>query len=409
MVIYPADRVMDIKDSKKLGITAAITHIDFKSIISRARDMAQDGSQSIRKSIEQAARTMPFGFYEGEGRFVDDYVIEVNGERIRGEKIFIASGTRPMIPPIPGLDGIDYLTNENLWNLERAPESLVIIGGSYIGVEFAHFFAAMGTKVTIIEMLDRLVASEEREISDLLKRELSKRMEVLTGFEVVSVRKMDVGVEVKTKDRNMGQEKVHAAEMILVAAGRISNADILNASGIGMELDERGFIKTNDYLETNVENIWAMGDVNGRMMFRHSANRETEIVMHNLVHEQKAAMDYTAVPHAVFTHPQIAGVGLTEDSARAQGYEVSTSTTPYDDVAMGKAMVEHDTFAKAVFKKGTNELLGFHIIGPYSSVLVQEVVDAIQSGAGLNFIAAGIHIHPALSELVKDALLGQVS
>ncbi len=203
-------------------------------------------------------------FYEGEGHFISDYTIEVKGETIKGDKLFIASGSRPLIPPIKGLDRVDYLTNETLLQLKERPDSLIIIGGGYIAVEYGHFFAAMGTKVTIIEMANRLLLAEEPEISALLKEELSKRMDIHTGALAEEVRGNAGSVAVVIKDKETGREQEFSAQRILVAVGRKSNADLAKVENTGVELDAKGFIKVNEYLETSKKNIWAVGDVNGQ-------------------------------------------------------------------------------------------------------------------------------------------------
>lgn len=400
MLIYSADRIVDIQEARKLGIEAEIKNIDFGAIMERMRKSRAEEQKNIREGISQSKN---LDFYEGECHFTGDYTLEVNGEGIRGKKIFIASGSRPLIPPIKGLDIIDYWTNETVLELKERPDSLIIVGGGYIAVEYGHFFAAMGTKVTILEMADRLVLSEEPEISELLKKELSKRMGVYTNAQVQEVAALKSGVNVVTRDSSTGAPVEFTAQRIMIAVGRRSNADILKVENTGIETDKRGFINVNDHLETNKKNIFALGDAIGRYMFRHMANREAAIATHNALHNAKLKVDYSAVPHAIYSHPQIASVGLTEANARKE-HEIVIARSRYLDVAKGEAMMENDGFAKAVIKKATGKILGFHIIGPYAPELVQEVVNAIASGGQTDEISMGIHIHPALSELIPETL-----
>jgi len=400
MLIYVADRIIEIQEAKKLGIMTEIKNINFKAIMERMRQSRQESQIHIREGIKQ---TENLDFYEGEGHFIDDYTLEVNGTRIKGDKIFIASGSRIFIPPIQGLENIDYLTNESVLELDERPNSLIIIGGGYIAVEYGHFFAAIGTKVTILEMADRLVLSEEPEISELLKKELSKRMEVHTNAQADEVKINNNGVTVVTKDKNSGKQREFTAQSILMAVGRRSNADLLKVENTGVELDSRGFIKVNEYLETSQKNIFAVGDANGQQMFTHMANREAAIAAQNAFHESKIKVDYNVVPHAVYSHPQIASVGLTEENAR-KDYEIVVGRTKYSDVAKGEAMMEKEGFAKAIIEKSSDRILGFHIIGPYAPELVQEVVNAMTSGGSADEINQGIHIHPALSELIPTTL-----
>ena len=400
MLIYPADRIAEIQDSAKLGITAEVKGVDFKAIMERMRSSIHKYSNDMR---EAALNTKDFDYYEGEAHFVKDYVLEVNDQQIMGDRIIVASGSRPFVPPVKGLDTVDYLINESALELTVKPESMIIVGGGYIGVEFAHFFAAMGTKVTILEMGNRLVANEEPEISDLLKKKLAERMDILTVVQAEEVRNNGDSVTVIVKDLASGKQKEVTAQQLMMAVGRRSNADILQVEKSGIEVDKRGYIKVDEYLQTNKENIWAIGDANGTSMFRHTANREAELVIENTFHGAKTKMDYSAIPHAVFTHPQIAGVGLGEEIAK-KDHQIYVGKARYYDVAKGEAMEETDGFAKAIVEKETHKILGFHIIGPYAPMLVQEVVNAMESGGHLDEIYSAVHIHPALSELVQRVL-----
>jgi len=400
MLIYTADRIVEIKEAKKLGIEAEVKNIDFQSIMKRMRKSRRESQIHIREGIKQVKN---LDFYEGEGYFVGDYLVEVNGEKLKGKKIFIASGSRPFIPPIKGSEHIDYLTNESALELKEKPDSLIIIGGGYVAVEFGHFFAAMGTEVTILEMADRLILSEEPEISDLLKNELSKRMGVYANTLAEEVKEGEHGVVVIAKNTNTGRRREFTAQRIMMAVGRRSNADILKVENTSVETDKRGFIKVNEYLETNQKNIFAVGDANGQQMFRHMANREAEIVAQNNFYGKNIKVDYSAVPHAVYSHPQIASVGLSEAKAR-ENYNILIGRMKYFDIAKGEAMLEKQGYSKAIVEKNSNKILGFHIIGPYAPEIIQEVVNAMTSGGGVEELVQGIHIHPALSELVQYTL-----
>ncbi len=400
MLIYTADSIMAIGAAKKLGINAEVKDIDFGSIMERMRKSRQESQIQIREGLKQSEN---LDFYEGEGYFVDEYTLEVNGEQLKADKIFIASGTRPFSPPIKGLDNVDYLTNSSVLELEEKPESLIIIGGGYIAVEFGHFFSAMGTRVTMLEMADRLILSEEAEISEVLKNELSKRMAVHTSSQAEEVRKNGDSISVVTADRKTGKKREFTALRLMMAVGRRSNADLLRVENTGVELDTRGFIKVNEYMETSRENIYAIGDANGQQMFTHMANREAAIVAQNVLYGGRLEVDYSAIPHAVYSHPQIASVGLREEEAR-NNHEVLVGRFKYSDTAKGEAMMENVGYTKAIVEKGTDKILGFHIIGPYAPELIQEVVNAMTSGGQLDEMNQGIHIHPALSELIPMTL-----
>lgn len=407
ILIFPADRVMEILEAKKLGIDARIQNIDFQAIMARMRRMVSQSREDMRDGLHLAPN---LDFYEVEGRFVggsrDDDLglkLQVGDETISGRHVFIVSGARPFIPPIQGLDEVRYLTNESVLDLGERPESLAIIGGGYIAAEYGHFFAAMGTRVTIVQRNDYLVPDEEPEISELLEEKMSERMDIHTHSEVTEVKNEEARIAVIAHDVHDDEVREIVADHVMIAAGRKSNADLLQVENVGIETDGQGYIKVNEYLETNVEKVWALGDATGKHMFKHVANREASIAWHNLAHDHKVAVDYSAVPHAVFSHPQIASVGLTEAEA-LETSDILVGRAKYLDVAKGQAMMETDGFAKAIVERGSGEILGFHIIGPYAPILIQEVVDAMANDRPVGSVGQGMHIHPALPEIVLRAL-----
>jgi mycothione reductase len=403
ILVAPADRIVEIREAKKLGIDARVESVDFGAIVRRMRRLVGESRDHMERGI-QLAQDQGLGFFDVEGFFVDENILQVGDRRIRGERFFLSCGARPFIPPIPGLESADYLTNESVLQLDERPESLAIIGGGYISVEFAHFFAALGTRVTIVQRNPRLVPGEEPEISELLKHKLAERMEVHTGTEVIRVERNGDGYRLFGQAQDSEAERQVEAARILVAAGRRSNADLLRVADAGIETDGRGYIRVNDYLETNRDNVWAFGDVTGRYMFRHVANREAVYAWHNSMHrEHKAAMDYNAIPHAVFSYPQLAAVGLTEEQARGR-FDILVGTARYADVAKGEALMEEDGFAKAVVERESGSILGFHIVGPYAAMLIQEVITMMANKGTVNAIAAGMHIHPAMPELIGATL-----
>ncbi len=402
MLIYAADRVMDIREAGKLGINAEVKGVDFAAIMDRMRRNVKQSLDYIREGIKS---TEDLHLYEGLGQFVGERTLEVGGEQIRGDAVVIASGSRPLIPPIKGLDGVPHWTSEDVLAQQERPGSLVIIGGGYIAVEYGHFFSAMGTSVTILEMADRLTLAEEPEISALLKTSLARRMEVLTGVQADEVRKEADGRVAVAARMADGARKEFVADRLLVAVGRRSNADLLKVEKTGVDTDQKGFIKVNERLETTRSHIYAVGDVNGLQMFTHAGNRQAAVVADNILHGEKGKLD-PVVPHAVYSRPQIASVGLTEEKAK-KDHEVMVGRANYSSVAKGDAMMEEEGFAKAVLDKKTRRLLGFHIIGPMAPELIQEVTNAMALGGDPDYIAKGMHIHPALNELI-DVTLGNV-
>lgn len=393
---------MEIREAKRFGIAAEIKNIDFAGIMDRMRKKVAAGNNRIKQALEKAKE---FDFYFGEAEFTGDYTLTVKGETIKGKTFFLVTGARPLVPAVNGIESVEYFTNDSVLQLRDRPESMVIIGGGYIAAEFAHFFEAMGTEVTIVQRNKRLVPEEEPEISELLKKALSRRMKVLTDTEAVEVTQHGKMVTVTAKERSTGKQTEITARALLLAAGRKSNADALMVEKTGVKTNEKGYIAVDEYFETTKKDIWAFGDAIGKKMFRHAANSEAEAAWHNAAHGKKSRMNYLTVPHAVFSWPEIASVGLTEAEAiKVMGKgEVLVGKGLYDDTARGEAMMEDEAFTKAVVHRKSGKILGYHIIGPQASILIQEVVNAMANDGNLWSVAKGMHIHPALSEVVLKA------
>ncbi len=399
-LIHAADRIMEIREATRFGVQAPILAIDFQVIMDRMRKAVSGGRTGIKTALEESEN---LDFFTGEGHFMDERTLEVEEKRIRGKRIFIASGARPSMPMIKGLDPNRVLTNENVLELEKRPESLIFIGGGYVGLEYAHFFSALGTRVALLHRHSTFLPLEEPEISELLKKEMEKSIELHLGVDTQAIRPTNRGWTVRTQDIRTGEEREISAEALFVSAGRESNADRLHLENAGIETDPHHFIKVDDTLQTNQKNIWALGDAIGRAMFTHAGDKEAELAWHNATHRKKIKMDFENVPHAVFTNPQIASVGLTEARAR-KDHEILVGRAKYSDTVMGEAMDEREGFAKAIVEKGTERILGFHIIGPQAAMLIQEVVNAVINRKDVKSISDCMHIFPALSNLIPETL-----
>ncbi|MHB8882528.1 MAG: dihydrolipoyl dehydrogenase family protein [Thermodesulfovibrionales bacterium] len=398
-LIHTADRVVEAGDNAKFGIRSDVSSIDFSAIMGRMRGVVENGRNSIKEALDASDN---LSLINSECHFLDEHILAAGREKLRGKKIFIATGARPSVPAIRGLDAVPYLTNETVLALHRKPESMVFIGGGFIALEYAHFFSAMGVRVTLLNRGSTLLPFEEPEISDLLRKELGKRIELLMGTETLEVRHDGGKYRLLVRETVTGQDKEIMAEQVMVSAGRQSNADILRPEKAGLETGKAGFIVVDDYLRTNKKHIWAVGDAIGRAMFTHAGDREAELAWNNATQRKKIRMDFGSVPHAVYTHPQIASVGLTEREARKE-HEVLVGRAEYSDIVMGEAMLEQGGFAKAVVEKGSRRVLGFHIIGPHAAMLIQEVVNAVAQKGTVESITGCMHIFPALSNLIPEA------
>ena len=400
ILIYPATFAVQINEAKKFGISAKLSGIDFRSIMNRMRRVVKSGRSSIEEAVKDSRN---LDFYHEEFRFSGRYTLRSGDTQIKGRKIFIATGSRPSVPLLDGLRDIDYLTNENLLDLKRKPKDIIIIGGGYVGCEYAHFFSGMGTKVTVLERGDRLIPQSEPEISELLAKRLGERMKIHTGAEALSVRKTSNGCALTFRDGSKGQKRQVTAEKLLVAVGRRSNADILSVGDGGIKVNRHGYIMVNDFLETNLKNVWALGDAIGRQMFTHAGDKEAQIAWHNATSRKKMKMDFDAVPGVVFTYPEVASVGLTEEEA-GKRFRILVGRAGYSDIVQGDAMMEKEGFAKAIVEKNSKRILGFHIIGPYASHIIQEVVNVVANRSTVEYITGSMHTFPTLSDLIPEAL-----
>jgi len=405
-LVYPADLVRLVQAAGEHGITAPLERIDFSSIMERMRRSIGREIEHIRQGLQQ---TENVDYYQETARFIGPYQMRVGKETITAEQIFLCLGSRPAIPEIAGLDQVAYHTSDTILGIDRLPERLTIVGGGYVAAEFGHFFSAMGSEVTILGRNPQLLPGEEPEVSALAKRMLGRWMTVRSNHEVTAVEPLpsEEAVRVKALDRGTGESMHVDTEALLIASGRAPNSDILQPERSGVQTDARGWIAVNDYLETSKENIWAFGDANGKHLYKHVANYESQVVFENAVLGKKTPVDYGAVPRAVFTHPEIASVGQKEREAVAQlgRDKVMIGFNRFEDTARGQAMGVRGCFAKIILEEGTGRILGAHIIGPQASVLIQEII-TLMSTRERSIVPAmnAMHIHPGLSEVIQGAL-----
>jgi mycothione reductase len=402
MLLYPAELVRTIERAREFGIEVDIKRTRFETVMKRMRTLIYKDINMIRQGLSHSEN---IDYYPAAAEFVSPYTLKVNDETITSKMIFLCTGSKPIIPPIKGLEKVGYLTSDTVLKMNRLPDSIAIAGGGYIAAEYGHFFSAMGSKVTIIGRNPQFLKQEEPEVSALAKKELEKHMTILTNHEVREAEKTSTGKKrLIAVNRENEEETVISTDEILIATGRGPNTDILHPERGGIDTDERGWIIVNEYLETSQPNVWALGDSNGRYLFKHVANYESLVVYYNAVLKRNVKVDYHAIPHAVFTYPEIGSVGLREKEAiEKYGKDnVLIGIQRYEDTAKGEAMGVKGDFVKVIVEKGTMRILGAHIIGPHASVLIQEIINLMYTPEqSAEPIINGIHIHPALNEVVE--------
>ena len=404
ILLYPAELVRTIERAGEFGVDVDIKKIDFEKVMERMRVLIYEDIDMIREGLSHSKN---IDYYPAVAEFTAPYTLKVGDDTITSKMIFLCTGSKPKIPPIKGLEEAGYHTSDTILKISQLPESIAIVGGGYIAAEYGHFFSAMGSKVTIIGRNPQFLPKEEPEVSALAKRELEKHMTIITNHEVREAEKTSMGKKkLVAVNRENGKRMEITTEEILVATGRGPNTDILHPERGGIKIDEKGWISVNEYLETSQPNVWALGDANGKHSFKHVANYESLVVYYNAILKMRVKVDYHAIPHAVFTHPETASVGLREKEA-IEKYgkdKVLIGIQRYQDTAKGEAMGVKDCFVKVIVEKGTMRILGAHIIGLYASVLIQEIINLMYTPKqSAEPIIYGMHIHPALSEVVERA------
>ena len=403
MYVYAADVAHQTEHSQKLGITGEVTNVDWDSIVDRVFtnriDKIAEGGEAYRRGDETPNITV----YDQHAEFIGPKTIKTGDDVITGNEIIIATGSRPQIPEAIAESGATYHTNETIMRLPEQPKSLVIVGGGFIAMEFAHVFAGLGTDVTIVNRSETLLRWLDTDLSSRFNKQAREHFNVITHVNVNGLENTSTGVKV-----SLDNGEVLDADAILVATGRIPNGDQMNLDAAGIDMHSDGRIKVDDYGRTTAEGIWALGDVSSPYMLKHVANAETKAVRHNMLNpDDMVPMPHDHVPSAIFTHPQIATVGLTEEQARGMDLDITVKVQNYGDVAYGWAMEDNDGICKLIADKNTGKLLGAHYYGPQASTLIQQMITVMAFDMDVrDFAQKQYWIHPALPEVTENALLG---
>ena len=400
MYVYAADVAATVRHAARFGIDARLEGVRWRDIRDRVFDRIDPisaGGQAYRTNGENTTTFL------GHAEFTGPKSLRIStGDQISADQIVIAAGGRPMVPDVVAQSGVGFHTSDTIMRLDELPERLVILGGGYISAEFAHVFSALGSQVSVVARGTRLLRHLDSEISERFTQLAATRWDLHLGVEATKFSGDHRGVRLDFTDGSSAE-----GDVLLVATGRIPNTDRLGLAAAGIHTLYDGRVKVDCYGRTNVEGVWAVGDVSSDFQLKHVANHEARVLAHNLAHpEDLREFDHRFVPAAVFTDPQIASVGYTEDEVRAARLNYVTATQAYGDTAYGWAMEDTSSFAKLLASPETGLLLGAHLMGDQSSNLIQPLIQAMCFGQRVPELARGQYwIHPALMEVVENALL----
>ncbi|MBN3508937.1 FAD-containing oxidoreductase [Mycolicibacterium nivoides] len=337
----------------------------------------------------------------GHARFVDPHTIDVDGQLLRADRIFLNVGGRAVVPDFPGLDGIDYLTNVGILDLDVVPEHLVIVGGSYIALEFAQMYRRFGARVTVVEKGPRLTSREDEDVSATIAEVLrAEGIDVVLNATGIRFTKRDSGFEVTPRD---GADPI-AGTHLLLAVGRAPNTDDLGLENAGVDLDGRGYVVVDDQLRTTAEHIWAMGDCNGKGAFTHTSYNDFEIVAANLLDDDPRRVSDRITTYALYIDPPLGRAGMTVDQVRKSGRKALVGKRPMTRVGRAVEKGETQGFMKVVVDAETKEILGAAILGVGGDEVVHSILDVMTAKLPYTAISRTMHIHPTVSELVPTML-----
>ncbi|MGN6128724.1 MAG: mycothione reductase [Nocardioidaceae bacterium] len=402
MYVYPADVALAAEHGHELGLDIHVGRARWRDV--RDRIFRRIDPISLAGLHWRAESNDNVTVYDGHARFVDVRTIDTGtGEVITADDVVIAAGSRPVLPPIEGLEEVTVHTSDTVMRVEDLPERVLIVGGGFVAAEFAHVFSAFGSAVTVVNRSGALLRAEDHDVSERFTELALQRWDVRLDTQVRRVREEAGVVHAELDDGS-----TVAADLLLVATGRTSNSDGLDLDRTGVKVDEHGLVVVDEHQRTSTEGIWALGDVSNRYQLKHVSNAEARVVQHNLLHpEDLVRSNHEFVPSAVFSSPQVASVGVTEHEAREQGLEFVVARQAFGDTAYGWAMEDTTSFAKVLADPATGRLLGAHLLGPQASNLIQPLVQAMALGSTAQQVARGQYwIHPALMEVVENVLLG---
>ncbi|HWE88288.1 MAG TPA: mycothione reductase [Pseudonocardiaceae bacterium] len=411
MFVHTADLALAATEAPAFGVDSALRGVRWADVRDRIFGRIDPIAEGGRAYRTEHPDNRNVAVYAGQGRFTGDKRLTVTPhdggapETITADRFVLAAGARPVIPDIPGLDGVGYHTSDTIMRLADLSRRLTILGSGFVAAEMAHVFSSFGVAVTVIARSGALLRHEDEAISARFTELARQQWDVRTDRKTVRAERVPDGVRLHLEGPQ-GAETVDG-DVLLVAVGRTPNTDLLDLAATGVAVDADGRVVVDEYQRTGVAGIYALGDICSAYELKHVANHEARVVQHNLLRpDAPLAADHRFVPHAVFSHPQIASVGLTEARARELGVRHVTASQEYAGIAYGWAMEDTTGFARLLADPATGQLLGAHIIGPQASSLIQPLIQAMSFGLDARSMAHGQYwIHPAMPELIENALL----
>ncbi|MCZ6571809.1 MAG: NAD(P)/FAD-dependent oxidoreductase [Planctomycetota bacterium] len=391
MIAY-ADRAGQVRSAGRFHIEAELRSIDGGKIIEETFGYTRRFDKLVEDGYPEGVEV-----HRGHGTFVDNHTVAVNGTELRGDKIVLATGSRPRRPDIPGLQGTPYWTSDEVFEMERLPASLTIVGGGYIGCELSHFFNGVGVETTLLVRTEHLLGREDEEACAVMQKGFTERVPTRFNVFVEAVAHEDGSFLLTLSD---GSE--HTSEALLFAIGRIPNSDQIAIENTDLKPNAHGYVESDDHLRTSVPHIYSLGDVAGRYFFTHTSSFEAAYLGRQIVEGLDEPIDYGPVGHAIFTSPEIAGVGATEQELKERGEDYVAASVPYSSYTKGRALKEeHGLFKLILDREG--KILGCHVVGHEASVLLHEVLPVMKWRNHVSSITDVIHVHPSLPEIVRGA------
>jgi pyruvate/2-oxoglutarate dehydrogenase complex dihydrolipoamide dehydrogenase (E3) component len=400
MYVASARRMWEINNAKELGIKIpSPPKIDLKAVKKRKDELIEDSRNGIKESLKRQAQIT---LMRGQAEFLDSKRLQVGSRIISAEKIFINVGARAVVPD--GFESVKYLTNESILELEKVPKELIILGGSYIGLEFAQLFLRFGSKVTILEAGEYLIAKEDKDISVRIQHILEEEgVRVFCKVKDTKAKSLKSGKVSISFDQKGKKHNLEAAE-ILLAVGRKPNSDWIQAEKAGLELDEKGYFKVNSKLETNVKGIFALGDCNGAGAFTHTAFNDFEIVENQLFGSKTKTLDDRVLNYALYIDPPLARVGISKKQAKESGKKILYASMEMSAISRAKEKGETNGKMEVLVDADSEKILGAAVFGTGGDEIIGTFITAIYGGMSYKLLMNSVQTHPTVTELIPTLL-----